>query len=269
MQLNFIQSNWLRRYPFRLGSGELDLYNNVVPTDLVVALRITCAPSELEVYISKIVTNAGMISITFNGASGPIGFANGTVVMSNQSILIYNSNQGVIGNVTIGNAETTQARQTFIFDSSNGLVEPSTVTVLSPPTVTKITVKGSKLVGAVKLTSSSAGITAGGTIGLNVSRPADIQSRNDISASRLTCGNNVIGGINTVKPDENGNIDIYAVIPVQVSVVDGNIKLDSPGTPLSKICKTLNLPPVDSTQTSHHSISTIVNPEWSEWPQYQ
>ena len=268
MQLSFVQSNWLRSYPFRAGT-ELDLSNNVVPTDLLAALKITCEASELEVYISKIVTNNGTISITFSGASGPIGFANGVILMSNQSLLIHNQKNGVIGNVTIGNPDSVNTRQTFTFNSTIGLVEPSTVTVISPPSVTSLNIKGNKLVGAIKLTSNTAGITAGGSIGLNVNRPADIQSRNDISASRLTCGNNVISGINTVSPDEHGNIDIYAIAPVQVSIVDGNIKLDSPDTPLSVICKTLNLPPIDSTQTSHQSISSIANPEWHGWTQHQ
>jgi hypothetical protein len=240
-----------------------------MPTDIIVALRVTCASTELELYVSKVITNNGVVSITVNGASGPIGFANGTIVMPNQSLLIYNQSKGVIGTVTIGNVDAVSSKQTFVFDNTNGLVEPSVVTVLSAPSVTSLNVKGVKLVGAIKLTSNTAGITAGGTIGLNVTRPDDIQSRNDISANRLTCGNNVIGGINTVTPDENGNIDIYAVIPVQVSIVSGNIKLDSPGTPLTKICKTLNLPPTDSTQTSHQSISVITTPEWSGWPQYQ
>jgi hypothetical protein len=272
MELNFIQSNWLRQYPFRNFNGGFDSYNNKLPTDIIVGLKISCLLSDLDLYINKIVTDNGNIGITFAGNNGPIGYANSVITTNNQNLIIYNFNEGVIGNVTIGNSARIMPKQTFSFNNTNGLIEGSTITIISPPLVTGITIKGTTMTGAITLTSTSLGINTGSELNLSVLYPVNILSRGDLSSTQLSCNNFVISGINTVIPNLNGNIDIYAISPLVIStgVVDGVTQLiiTTPGITLSNVCVPINLPPINPSQTSYEPINTIVNPEYSTWPQY-
>lgn len=276
MQLNFIASNWLRQYPFRAGQGTLDLYNMVVPTDLLVGLRITCSQADLPVYVDHITTNTGNISVSISGAQGPLGYANGIITDSNQSLSIKSYASGTIGLVTIGNITSTQEQQTFVFNNTNGLVEPSTVTILAPPTVSGIQIKGQTVVGNITLTSATVAITAQGAITLTVLDPTTITSREDKSSVMLTCDNNVIGGINSIVPSGKNsatpnNIDIYAIAPLQIeyTTINGQSALVLSSTvELSRMCVPLNNPPIDDTTISHVPIAEITEPEWQSWPQY-
>ena len=272
MILNFIQSNWLRQYPFRDENGVLDLNNEIVPTDLVVGLRITYQGSGLDVFINKIYTNKGAVSIGFACSTGDLGYANGLVDQDNQSLPILNYSGGVIGNVMIGNSNSTQPVQNFLFNNTNGLVEPSTLMVLPAPLVENISIKGIDYTGAVTFTSSTLAILATNTLNFSVINPTNIQSNGDQSSSFLTCPNFTISGINSVPPDINGNINIYAIEPLTIAQTGSNqLQLNSTGLVISNtaqsnnLCRVVNIAPTDTVDTYGPVGGT---PQWAGWPQY-
>lgn len=291
MQISFIQSNWLRQYPFQDGNGEVDLNSNVMPASLIVGLRITCLGSDLELYINKVVINLGLININFAGSNGDIGYAGGAITEDNQSLTIYSyANGGAIGNVMIGDASLVKTQQTYLFNSSNGAIEPSTVIVMPVPGVFSLYVlnKSPSYTGDVEFVSKTINITtAGSDIFWSVLNPSAITSRQDNHAELLTCNNTVISGINTVIPDASGNIDIYAIAPlaVAIQVVDGRQQLvfSTPGLGLDEtdpvltggllnLCKLANIPPTNTSNTygtAFSSITTTTLPEYESWPQYE
>jgi hypothetical protein len=272
MQLNFLQSNWHRRYPFRAGHGGLDLMYNELATDIIVAMRVSCTSSDLELYIEKVYLNNGYVSVSVAGSAGPVGYANGRVTDNNTALNIVSYNGGVIGNVTIGNRSQTSTTQNYQFNSTNGLIEPSCVTVLPVPAVTALDVSGKRLTGHIKITSNTLSVIAGDNLSLSVNNPSSVQSRGDRLAKNLSCENTVITGINDVKPDATGNIDIYAISPMSITQVVKNgmqqLQLSAPGFDSSRLCKIVNIPP-ENTTTSYPDILTVTEPEWKAWPQYQ
>ena len=266
MKLSFIQSNWLRKYPFRAGHGEN------VPTDVLVSLRLTVKAGDLDVYVDKIYINNYNISISFSGANGPIGYANAKITESNQSIPILSYLAGAIGNVTIGNIDSLVSSQLFTFTNTTGLIEPGTLLILPEPVVTSLNVKGTKLTGAITINSNTLNINSGSAINISVVNPASIQSREDKCSQFITCDNKVVSGINNTVPDKNNNIDIYALSPLTITaaVVDGvtQLQFDTPGLNLDNLCKIVNIPP-DNSSNTYEDISTVTTPEWKGWPQYE
>jgi hypothetical protein len=279
MRLGFIQSNWLRQYPFRAQHGIIDNDGIELPKDLIVGLRITCAVDDLSVFISHICTDNGFVSIAFAGSNGDIGSANGFITDSNQALPIKAYNDGVIGYVLVGNVFSTKPNQVYNFTDANGLVEPSTVTPITPPNVTSLNIKDVRYTGDITITSNSVTITSNGnTIGFVVKNPSAITSRGDHKAAYLTCSNNVISGINTVTPNTNGNIDIYTVAPLKVNIVTVNgiqqLQFSAPDLSLSltspeagNLCKLLNLAPTNNSNT-YADITTNPAAEWTSWEQY-
>jgi hypothetical protein len=273
MQPNFIISNWQRQYPFRAGQGYIDFNNQSVPTDIIVGLRLTCVASDLDVYIDKIVTKNYVVGVSLSGSNGPIGYASSLLTDSNQSILIKSYNTGgVIGNVTIGNLESAKSFQSFKFNNTNGLVEGSCLSIIPPPAVTNLAIKGNYLTGRISLTSSSLAVDASSTINISVIDPGAIQSRRDTNAEYLTCDNLIIGGINGVVPDSNNNINICAIAPLQITYTTINgisvWQFTTPGLDLTNLCKPVNLPPINPSNTYYTPLSGATNPEWTGWAQY-
>lgn len=274
--MNFTQRNWLRQYPFRGDMGRWDTELNQVPSDLLVGVRITCKVEDLDVFISKIYTNSGIISVLFSGTVGDIGFANGSVTSDNQAINIVSYTGGIIGNVVIGNSARTQNKTTFIFNSNNGLIEPSTVLIITPPAVSSVAVKNVKYVGDVNLTSNSITLGTGNIITTTVKDSSKIASRGDKQAKFLTCDNNIISGINTVAPNSEGNIDVYAIAPLQISSITESgitsIRITSEDATIPKLCKIANLPPeppdLDNPDTPTVPLVDAVDPEFVSWPNY-
>ena len=277
MNLDFIQSNWLRQYPFRANQGILDINGNSLPTSILVGLRISCTSADLELYINKIVINNGQIGISFAGLVGNIGYANAVISEDNQYIPIIKYSGGVIGSVLVGDCTALAIKQIYIFDNTNGLIEPSTVIVIPTPTVTSIDIKGIKYTGNVNIASKTVNITNSGVISLFVKNPTNIKSRGDKQAKHLTCNNNIISGINTVIPDANGNIDVYTIAPLHttnddehniINITATSLSMDETSTEAGNLCKLINTPVSDTTDT-YTDLLTTTNPEWKSWPQYQ
>lgn len=272
MRAAFLQSNWQRQYPIKSSCNGIDLNGNIVPTDILVGLRISSSLGNLDVYVSKLVTNEGVVGVEFFSNTGFLGSASGMITVDNQNLSVVDSIGSTIGNVTIGNPDSCVAIQSFNFDITTGAVEPSTITCLSVPGVSGITVKSETLTGSVVLASTTINISTTSGINLSVINPNSITSREDYQASYLTCPNTVIGGINSVVPDGvTNNIDIFAIAPLVINNTSGGgitqFTLTVAPLSLATLCETYNIPPTNSSDAVSPPLESA-SPEYLTWPQF-
>lgn len=265
MKLSFLNSNWYRKYPLQSTAG-MDGF----PDDLIVGCRIMY--TDPVVYISKVTTNNNFISIEFHNNSTVIGTAQGTVSLDAITLSIVPIDTNLSGFIIIGNIDSTVANSTYSFDSTTGALEPSVITIFTPPGVTNITTSTNTLTGNILIDPTNLTMTVdSNSIELDVIAPTDISSRMDRTANLLTCLNPIISGINSVVPllkDGNWNIDIYGIAPIQITSIAGKITVGTNGVSLPNICNQTNIPPLDETSDYHGDIMTVDSPEWQSWPQY-
>ena len=270
MNLAFINANWTRSYPIKGGCDFTCLSGNVLPKDVFVGARITTDPIYRNIYVSKVVTNNGIVSIEFRCGEQVLGAATAKVVNDNQTIPITSLYPNFSGYIVIGNKDSLDTNQTYLFDNNALLLEPSTITVFVPPAITGIKVKNKTITGKVVFNSTTLTITSD-AFGTNFTTiaPSTVASRLDKTATGLTCKNPVISGINTVKPDLSGNIDIYGIDPVVISTSTGKVTISTPDLPLTEACKKQNIPPTNNSDSYFDDVTTTTQPEWKTWPQYQ
>ena len=269
MRLSFIQSNWLRQYPFKSDCGIDDNAGQWVPTDLVVGLRLSLPKAMLSntVFIGKLVTGNNSFSAELFCGTTLVGTVAAIVTISNQIVPILNSTGGTIGTITTGNSDNFQINQSYTFNSTNGAVEESTITAIPTPAVTSLCLKGVNLTGNLTLASNTIDITAG--LFLSLLDPQSVSSRKDKQAVNLTCDLPIIGGINTVLPDVANQISIVAVAPLTVSSL-GNGVLQLTVSPITKttLCIPYNTPPDNTSNTPAGDLSSS-SPEYLTWPQFE
>ena len=107
-------------------------------------------------------------------------------------------------------------------------------------------------------------------LSLEVITKQAVRATNDTSASYKNCKIKPIGSIAGVTPDEDGNIDIYGILPVQVQILAGGLSLAVPSINKEDLCaSTKQLPPLIPQQRYLGSILAVPKPEWASWPQYK
>jgi hypothetical protein len=178
----------------------------------------------------------------------------------------------VSGSITIGDAAVlNELSGTYYLDYTNGRIEPSTVFCFVPPGVTAFVYEGTKATGYVTLSSGSVNISnVTQQINLSVKNPNLILSNNDFGSALANCPTPLIKKINTVTPDANGNIDIYGIIPIKISVESGTqLQLDTvPELSFKALCPEKNkvIPPANNETTTYYSDVFQTNiPEWQTW----
>ena len=285
MRLSFLQANWLRQYPFRKDSGITDVNQLSMPTDIIVGLRLAIPHTGNLVYINRVSTNSGVVSVEFSAGSALIGYASGSITQANTALpVIAYGNSGSIGTVTIGNPDSCQPAALYIFNntvhdpaalstpSAMGFVEPSTVTSIVPPVVTSWSIRSQALTGNLTLTSDS--LSIGSNLQLMLLAPQDVVSLGDQHPEYLTCSHTVIGSLNNVFPSDY-NINIVAIEPLVItSVGNGVFQLTVPEVVLTDptseqvaLCKQYNIPP--DTETSIPTGDLLgTTPEYPTWPQF-
>jgi hypothetical protein len=274
MHLSFLNANWLRKYPFKASSSLSTDNGLVMPNDIIVGVRLMTNSSNLQIKVSKVVIKGGVISIEFGNGTDThdpvriLGTAIGKAMQDNQVLKVTSVLPAFSGFVVIGNPDRLKEDATYIFNSDNGTLEPSTFTVFTPPPISHLQHHGAKLAGnvAIEVTGLDMGVS-GNSISLSVIAPNDVASRKDRTSTLLTCTNPIISGINSVKPNSDNEIDIYGVAPVRVTVSGPNIVIDTEKT-VTDVCQPVNIPPTDNTDVYHGDATTVDDPEWKNWPQF-
>jgi len=263
-----------RKYPICASSSHIFTDGVELPQKLITSIQVTTLKSLSDVYIYRITVSDSYLSILLkeNNTGLSIGNFYGQIQQNQQTLIMEPLISLASGSITIGDFTVlTSLTGTHYLDYKNGKLEPSTVFCFTPPGVTAFAYQDAKATGYVNISSASVVVSSSSPqINLSAKNPKTILSNNDLAASLANCPTPLIKKINTVLPDSNGNIDIYGVVPIQISVTDGvNLQLNTvPELTFKKLCpeKDKILPPADDTTTVYYTdIFETLIPEWQTW----
>lgn len=242
-------------------------------------------------FISRIVVHGRVVSLTVSllvdSAPVALWYGQAEITADNTAIpLEFNSAMfggAGGGSVVVGNMQTVLDNEgSFIFDTNSALLEPSCHFVTPHPSVTAIIVKGRRLTGHVLVATDNVSSSFSATeetclVGLGdatetvqcrsywnlgIISPQLVESRRDRTVNRFTCATNAIKQINSVSPDGSGNIDIFGIEPVHVSVAGFGVTLSSPDVGFDTICPPVIVPKLLASNDYIGSILTVTEPEW-------
>lgn len=272
MSLDFLNKNCLRRYPFSSTVSRKDETEVIVPDAILSDLNLVTTSGYENVFISKITVNEFLFSIELKHQNTVLAWAKGLVERDYQPFSLTGAEPFCSGFVTIGLRSAFSGTSTHVLTETTGLVEPSLITVIARPGVSKIKHESLELTGLVELDLTNLRAEIGpSSLTFSVISPGPISSLRDKTSGEFTCTTSVITGINGVKPNPTtGNIDIFAIKPLEIGVgPGGGISFTSPDVSLESLCKKANIPPLDPTNEYDGDIVTNLNPEWKGWPQYE
>lgn len=268
---DFLNKNAFRSYPFRRDSDFVSSTGIQLPDSSIVDISASSVTGGETIYLTKFgkINNRVFVelrnnqnkSITFQ-IDAPKDYTTYFPSTTDYADYFYAS-------VTLGIiAEIPEGIHSF----SAVVVEDSLVYVYVRPAVLSISTEDTKAYGDIKLNLDN--ILANNTvqnIAFSVIDIDNILTRQDRSSSNDSCDTPVIKRINSVEPDENGNIDIYGIDPIVISVDSPNstITMDMVGLTLEDYCElnAKNIPPL--TEVSIYSnFATTDTPEYKSWSQY-
>lgn len=299
---DFINKNWFRNYPIRGGCSCVTVDGKHLPTDFLVAAKLNSTylsdglPDGPDggirgisnPFISRIAVHGRVVSLTvsmlFDSAPVALWYGRAEITADNTAIpLEFNSAMlggAGGGSVVVGNMQTVLDNEgSFIFDTSSALLESSCHFVTPRPAVTAILVKDRRLTGHVLLATDNVSssfsaneeeclLFTGASVpcraywNLGILSPELVASRRDRTVNRFTCATNAIKQINSVSPDGSGNIDIFGIVPVHVSVAAFGVTLATTDVGFDTICPPVIVPKLLASNDYIGSILSATNPEW-------
>jgi len=239
LHADFLYKNRYRKYPLKATSNKTE-QGRVIPTALFVGARISTIAAYSHVYISKIVIKGSFINVTLMAEDITLGYCEGNILQANTVLQVLPAQPFSGGVLVIGDPSCLkdfQGRHTLTF--SSGELEESLVNCFTRPAVTSIKVGSTSLTG--KITLGLSNLSLSDSLQLSVTNPSLVMSNIDKCSSALNCPTHVVTGINTVKPDSWGNIDVYAVAPLTIQAIDHGISLDSPTIQEKDLCPKENI----------------------------
>ena len=264
-----------RHYPLKAGSSGLSVYGEQLPTSLLTSLSLSIPLSANidTLYISKIVTKNNFISVVINSYTSDlaVGSFSKAIVEDYQTINLTSYISGVSGQLTVGKLNALVDFQgAFHFQKENAEIEESTIFVYPTPAVTAVVNNSTKSTGKISLLGKNVSIAVeGNDITLDVIEYTKVLAHNALAGQYDNCTNPIIEKINTVTPDEDGNIDIYTILPMTIDVSGENLEL-TPNLTIEQVCPELNkiYPPLNISDTYYSDILTEKTPEWKTWPYF-
>ena len=273
-----------RKYPLKASCNTTFTNGQAMPSGLITSIQISSVEDYLNLYISKIHTSKNFISVTVNRVEDEavVCVFSGTVTKDFDVVQGTSSLSFISGNMTIGTLDVLHSlnkgsyyirdKETDTGDYNNGLIEDSCIFCFTRPAVRSIKVKSKELVG--ELTTSVGENLRKETLSaletkLSVTNKMKVQANSEFSGGINSCPTPIIKKINTVYPDENGNIDIYGILPIIIDVASGSLGMAS-GLDLYDVCPERNKisPPENNSDTYYTDILTTEVPEWKQWPNF-
>lgn len=277
MILDFTNKNMYRRYPIRGDVSCTTALGEELPTQLIAGLQLTVPSTINTVFVYKVYAKGTYVSVSIaDYATGlELGSFSGFVV-SNFTSLKFLPRAGIVasGKLVIGEIPATlQPETVLVFDKEATIIEDSCLLLLTPPAVTKIIDKfGNFCLGNVTTVLDNLTITTGSnTFTLVVVDKELTLSNNDFSGVYRNCKLPVITKINSVTPSPTGNIDIYGIVPLEITVDAPTAKVSLvTDLEIPDVCPDLNKisPPTNASTVYYTDILTTETPEWKGWPQY-
>ena len=282
--LDFLNKNVYRKYPIWSNSDMQTVEGVQLPLGLFSSCRLSTAVDYAQLYISRIriVGTSLSVSISEYTTSDVVGVFNGTITSNFQKLELHSFVPFISGTLTLGLTSvlsTFNGMYNLTYD--NGRIEDSLIFCYARPSVhslqhnTKsatgnITLVMANLAYAIEPVDSSSSSSSSNVVtdfNFEASNLASIASKNDKGANFGTCDNPVILSINQVPPDGNGNIDIYAIQPIALSVTARAITTGTTMT-LAQFCPTNTTLPPDVTQDVYNGFLETLTPEWQNWIVY-
>lgn len=278
MRLDFLNKNWFRKYPLRATSSYLSTTGTAIPVSFLAAAKITTKLSHSAVYISKIYVAGNYVNVTISSGNTTLGYFSGTVTKDNTSLTMVQVVDFASGFLVIGSVDSLkQIQGSHNISQLVGRIEDSLVYCFTPPGVHSIVHDTQSAKGNVTFVLTNIQKTSIFTFGVvDLTR---VLSRADKSSTGLNCPTKVIKGIGNVLPDVSGNIDVYAILPLVVTVTTGGIRITSPTLSTADICGNMNanIPILfaDNNYIGYNAAGELKGvlqatvPEWKGlWPQY-
>lgn len=262
-----------RSYPLKASSSGLSIYQEVLPEELITSMNISAPNEYTGLYISKITSKNQYLSIVINDyATGlALGSFSSAITKDYQVINLLPYLSTVSGFLTIGKKEILSEFQgAYHFDKENTELEESILFIYPPPAVIKFVNRAIESVGKITLLGKNIIITdEDNTLSLDVIDRNKVLAHNTSAGQYDNCQTPIIESINTVVPDEEGNIDIYTILPMTIEVSGDNLTL-VPNITVSEVCPELNkiYPPVNESDVYYSDILTEKTPEWKTWPYF-
>lgn len=273
---DFLNKNWYRKYPLRSTSTYQTELGTQLPLNMFAGMRISTIKTACDLYISKIVIKDNYINITVtdNTNNIAIGYFDGVVDGFNSSLKFIPIQKYAAGIIVIG--ILPELNGTHILSYTNGKIEDSLITCYNPPSLTAIKHEDKEARGHITFEYDNVKQT---NFVFGVVDRSTVKSNADQGSSNLSCPTNILTGINTVQPDNDGNIDIYAIAPLLFVFDKGKMRLTSNDITTQDICSTnTNIPPLYEINTykgyradgdTQKNILITDTPEWKDvWVQY-
>lgn len=278
LSVSFLNKNLFRKYPLRSSSNYISNEGVEIPLSLLSHIKITTKLDTSDVFISKIYVSGNYINITIahkvsSSVNTYLGYFSATVTQDYQTVTMTPVQTYCSGTLILGLKDvlsTIQGINNLSYD--NGKIEDSLIICAVLPAITSLKNRDKILTGDVtfKLDNITR-ILNSPTITLDVTDLTLVKSPMDKNAARLNCLTNTTKSINGVTPDNNGNIDIYAILPAKVSLLTNGVSFSTPGVALPDICLNVhnNIPPIlQIDQQIYVDFLTVTEEEWKNWPQY-
>ncbi len=202
----------------------VSVFGDIIPLDLLSALKLTTTPTYLTNYISQIYVKNGVISVKIkNEETGlVIGGFTANIVKDFQSETLQSSVPHVAGTILFGRKDSiVNLDAVYDLTAQTGAIESSCVFIHEPSMLSGFEVQHTRVSGDVVFDFSSpnsnmVATVLGQTITLGVIDKEKVLSKQDKASSNNTCGRDFIFKINTVEPDDNGVIRIVGVSPITI-----------------------------------------------------
>jgi len=266
--LDFLNKNLYRRYPFRVGAELLSVNGLTLPDDVISSCSITTQLAINNLWIPSITIRNGFVSVVVEHYdSNPddcvvIGTFTGQITDDLQSLRMTPFLGSVDGYMIFGAASNIALYTgTYTFTYPDAILEPSTVFCYAPPAVTSLVLPNGTLSGNVvfgnltNLTESTSALPSE-VFTLSVTDTSGILSLADFSSDFRNCPTPEILKINSATPypvdsthSNDANIYLLGVDPITMSPDPDTASLNilTPGFDLGSLCgpQSNNLPPVN------------------------
>lgn len=281
LHLDFLNKNLFRKYPVRAESTWTTEAGTELPLSLFTSLRLSTLATRKNVYIKFIVIKTNYVNVSLVHRDDPVtnpaspeyglGCFSGYLTSDYQDLTFTSFDGFTDGTMTVGKiSDFASVIGGHQLSYTNGKIEDALIFCYVPPVVTNLLVKNQEVTGNITLSLENlTATTVNPDVSLAVTNSSIIASRGDLNSIYNNCGLPIIARINTVPPDENGNIDIWGIAPIEIHV-DYSITVDTGALGVDDICTKAvhNIPPENLTDTYYTDIMTATQMEWQSWPQY-
>lgn len=269
---SFLNKNIYRQFPLKTTDA------SYLPSFLISDFRISIVASDDQLFVSKFFKSGSFIclDIKSNLSNSVIGSFNAILTQDYQKVELTSASDTSSGHAVFGTLNEIMANiadGVYLYQPSMTSIEESCVFVYTRPDVTRLSNRQSSVYGLVSINLDNLSDISilPDVFEFDILLPDLTTAINGPSMSQNNCGLPGIQSINDVTPNIDGNIDIYTILPLSLSIGAGELNFSSVGFTIDDYCKynQKNIPPTDNSDTYvDASGNEPIPPSYLTWPQY-